>query len=124
MKVAFVVHAQEIAGAHPAQSGFLDEGALVFLRLIPVAEHHARAGEHQLAGGARRDELERQRIEDRRVHVRHRAAERAGLWPLYRIDMARSCGLRQAITREGLRAGPPPPSLRWPRLRGVGATDD
>ena len=123
VEVAFGVHAHDVAGAEPARAVLLDEGARGLLGPVPVAEHHVRAVEQQLARFAFGGEFERLGIDHCSLHVGHRAAEAPGLRPLQRIDVAQRRGFRQAVALDDGRAGAPRPGAQRRFVQGVGARE-
>ena len=123
VEVALAVHAHDVAGAQPPRAVLLDEGARGLLGPVPVAEHHVRAVEHQLARLLPGGEFERLGIDHRGPHVGHRAAEAPGLRPLQRIEVAQRRGFRQAVALDDGRPGAPRPGAQRRFVQGVGARE-
>src|SRR5438132_3519148 len=88
VEIALVVHADDVAGPHPAHAGELDECPIRLLGPAPVALHHVGSREHQLAGQPRRDELQRLGVHDGGEHIGHRPAKRPWLGAADGIQLA------------------------------------
>src|SRR5207237_6178755 len=124
VEIALVVHADDVAGPQPAMTIALEERARGLLRTAPVPGHHARTRQHQLANLSGWDEGARFRIDHRRQDAGYRAAERAGLGPLYGIDVAHGARLGEPVSLGDAGVGAPRPSLGGGLVQGVGAGVD